>query len=134
MPLVRSSCTLNLAVAQIKSVSEMHSPESDYYTAYTFNYFNIKCMGHGSYLTLKPLDNLSMFILGVYSLFPIQNILQTRSKLLYVQMSRRITLQDNNLSLSTKEPHHNLYSFTMSNFKMPSATKSPNRAPKTFRG
>ena len=78
-----------------KSVSEMHSPESDYSTAYTVYHNKITCMEHGSYLTLKPLYDFSMFILVVFFLFPIWTTLQTRSKLLYVQVWRRMTLQDN---------------------------------------
>ena len=40
----------------------------------------------------------------------IWNLHWTLSNILCVQVSRRITLEDNNLSLSTRNLHHNLYS------------------------
>ena len=58
------------------------------------------------------LDASSTFILIVYSLFTLDdlNSSPTLSKLVCVQVSRRITLLDNKLALSTKNSHHNLNS------------------------
>lgn len=125
LPLVRSSCTLNLAVARMEAaatlISEVHSLQSAHSTTDTLNYYN--CMGHGSYLTLESLYDVNMFIKVVFT-NSCSNSFQV------ISLSRRTTSPDNNLSLSTKKSHHNIYSFTMYDLKIPYVTKRPNRSPK----
>lgn len=65
------------------------------------------------------------------------NLHQNLSKLDYVQLSKRITLQDNTLSLSTQKSHHKLYSCYAFKKLYPYPyiyiTRGPNRAPKVYR-